>query len=114
MEICNDRTLLKQIVTALLDNAYKFSNGGVVSLSYVVADSFYRIYVKDEGVGIPLQYQSLVFNKFYQYHPDDKVVYGGSGMGLAIAKGITVLLGGVINVRSVVGKGSVFWVTFPR
>ena len=114
LEICSDRTLLKQIVTALLDNAYKFSNGGVVSLSYVVADSFYRIYVKDEGVGIPLQYQSLVFNKFYQYHPDDKVVYGGSGMGLAIAKGITVLLGGVINVRSVVGKGSVFWVTFPR
>nr|MBP8791185.1 HAMP domain-containing histidine kinase [Breznakibacter sp.] len=114
LEICSDRSLLKKIITVLLDNAYKFSNGGVVTLSYVVADSFYRIYVKDAGVGIPLQYQKLIFNKFYQYQPNDKVVYGGSGLGLALAKGIAVLLGGVINVRSVVGKGSVFCVTFPR
>lgn len=114
LEICSDRSLLKKIITVLLDNAYKFSNGGAVTLSYVVADSFYRIYVKDAGVGIPLQYQKLIFNKFYQYQPNDKVVYGGSGLGLALAKGIAVLLGGVINVRSVVGKGSVFCVTFPR
>lgn len=114
LEILSDRSLLKKIITVVLDNAFKYSNGGVVTLSYVFAHSFYRIYIKDAGVGIPAKYQQLIFNKFYQYHPDDKVVYGGSGMGLAIAKGITVLLGGVINVRSVVGKGSVFWVTFPR
>lgn len=112
--INTDRGLLKKIITVLLDNAFKFSRGGMVVLSCVVGDSFVRVYVKDSGVGIPLQYQKMIFNKFFQYQPDHRVLYGGSGMGLAIAKGIAELLNAVINVRSVVGKGSVFYVTVPR
>ncbi len=109
-----DRLLLEKIINALLDNAYKFSHKGAVTLCCTLGDSFFRIYVKDTGVGIPLQYRDLIFNKFYKVQTDKSVIYGGSGMGLSIAKGITVLLGGAINVYSVVGKGSVFSVTIPH
>ncbi len=112
-EIYSDKLLLVKIINVLLDNAYKFSHEGAVILSCVCCDSFLRIYVKDTGVGIPLQYRKLIFNKFYKYQPDKNHVYGGSGMGLSMAKGIADLLGGRIKIYSVAGKGSVFTLTIP-
>jgi len=69
--------------------------------------------IKDSGIGINVEHQSSIFNRFTQEVKDLNSLSGGLGLGLAIAKENTILLGGTIEVKSEKGKGSTFTVKIP-
>jgi signal transduction histidine kinase len=103
----------QQIWINLLDNAVKFSYpGGRVGVSLVNANNGVRFDIQDDGAGMDEQTKARIFDKFYQGNAARKIA--GNGLGLAIAKQITDLCGGIIEVRSELGKGSTFTVFLPN
>ena len=116
-----DRSKICQIVTNLLSNAIKFTpEGGRVRVSLrLIDDSFVEISVEDTGIGIPLQEQEFIFEKFRQGTSDPsgrdhtKREYEGTGLGLSIVRELSRLLGGDVTLRSEFGKGSLFVVRLP-
>ena len=116
-----DRGKICQIVTNLLSNAIKFTpEGGRVRVSLRLIDgSFVEISVEDTGIGIPLQEQEYIFEKFRQGTSDPsgrdhtKREYEGTGLGLSIVRELSRLLGGDVTLRSEFGKGSLFVVRLP-
>jgi PAS domain S-box-containing protein len=104
---------LKQIITNLLSNAIKFTEKGSIELGVEQSGSRLRIYVKDSGIGISEEKQSIIFDRFMQGHDSKAKLYGGTGLGLAISKNLTELLGGEIGVISSPGSGAEFWITLP-
>ncbi len=116
-----DRGKICQIVTNLLSNAIKFTpEGGRVRVSLrLIDDSFVEISVEDTGIGIPLQEQEFIFEKFRQGTSDPsgrdhtKREYEGTGLGLSIVRELSRLLGGDVTLRSEFGKGSLFVVRLP-
>ncbi|MCH2210937.1 MAG: HAMP domain-containing histidine kinase [Fuerstiella sp.] len=135
-----DAGKVRQILTNLLSNAIKFtpeggrvrvssrqlkgkasanSTGSDQSSNIIVTDDLVEIAVEDTGIGIPMQQQEDVFEKFRQGatlpgQPDhSKREYEGTGLGLSIVRELTRLLGGDVSLESEFGKGSVFTVTIP-
>jgi len=110
-----DRSKLRQVLFNLLSNAVKFSpEGGRVNLQLQrVSDERVRIEVSDEGPGIAPEHQSMIFEKFRQIDGSATREHAGAGLGLAIAKELTQLLGGDLGVHSELGAGSTFWVELP-
>lgn len=113
-----DPVRIKQILTNLVSNAVKFTDKGEVVISVEVmhkADKAIRIRlsVKDTGIGIPLEKQAKIFESFTQADGSVTRKYGGTGLGLTICRQLTELMGGKIDVESVPGKGSTFWVELP-
>lgn len=98
----------------LLDNAIKFSplEGGEVWVSARAANNQVRIAVRDNGVGIPAEEQSRVFDRFYQVNRD-YYEQQGVGLGLSIAQIIIELHHGTIEVESTSGQGSTFTIVLP-
>jgi len=72
-----------------------------------------RLSVEDTGIGIPPERLSAIFEAFTQADSSTTRRYGGTGLGLTICKRLAELMGGRIDVRSEVGKGSTFWVDLP-
>ena len=103
-----DRT--QQVLIALLDNAFKYSNeGGTVTLSVSVTGDVIRVTVRDTGIGISPEDLPHVFDRFYKA---DKSHGGkGTGLGLAIAYEIMKQLGEDMKVESIQGLGSAFTFT---
>ena len=98
----------------LLDNAIKFSReGGKVVVEAARKNGDVEVCVSDTGVGIPRYKLSRVFDRFYQVDPGLTRRYGGTGMGLAVAREIVEGYGGGIRVESEEGKGSRFCFTLP-
>jgi signal transduction histidine kinase len=119
VDIPDDLTILADVgafgdvLTNLLTNAAKFSPPGRrIIVSATVADGAVDMSVSDEGRGIPLEEQELIFDPFYQ-SPSNKGSQRGTGIGLTIAKRFTEMQGGEIAVVSEPGLGSTFWVTMP-
>ena len=105
-----DRDKLRQILSALLDNAVKFSPyGGRVTVAARRADDVVDVIVEDEGVGIPRSEQERIFRKFYRGGDASS----GTGLGLFIAQGLVLAMGGHITVHSEEGKGSQFKFDLP-
>jgi len=118
--IQQDSGKLQQILYNLLSNAVKFtpSGGRIHVAAYPVDHRMFDIVVSDTGIGIPLEDQERVFEKFRQGSPpsgDDalKREYEGTGLGLSIVKELCKLLGGEILLDSEFGKGSTFTVRLP-
>ena len=108
---------LQQIVDQLLTNAVKFTRSHDsteihVTLSATATADELRISVRDEGIGIPEQVQSQIFDIFFQ-HNREYLEQQGAGMGLAIVDGLINLHGGYVEVESVEGEGSTFTAVFP-
>lgn len=100
------------VLTNLISNALRYTeSGGFIKLSAGQAGSQVHISVRDNGAGIPYEYQSRIFDKFVQVKT--KKTLGGSGLGLAICKEIVRAHGGTIWVDSQPGKGSTFTFTVP-
>ena len=116
-----DRSKICQILTNLLSNAIKFTpEGGRVRLTSRQIDAdFLEFSVEDTGIGIPLQEQEHIFEKFRQGstvpggRDHVKREYEGTGLGLSIVRELARLLGGDVSLRSEFGKGSLFIVRLP-
>lgn len=110
--VFSDRVRVKQILTNLLTNAYKFTEKEFIEIGYIETKSHQiQLYVKDSGIGIEKKHLNVVFDRFRKLNDDKRKIYGGTGLGLAISKRLVELLGGQIWVTSEIGKGSVFYFT---
>jgi len=107
-----DPLRLRQILYNLVGNAFKFTSAGTVSLKVVVSDSKLRFEVSDTGRGIAEADLPYLFKPFYQALNHEQSTEG-VGLGLYITDKIVRLLGGRIDVSSVLGQGSKFWVDLP-
>jgi signal transduction histidine kinase/CheY-like chemotaxis protein len=113
-EISADAARLKQILYNLLSNAVKFTpEGGTVSATAHVTDTVAQIAVRDNGVGIRPDDQSLVFEEFRQVDAGITRQHEGTGLGLALVRSLVELHGGTISLQSAPGEGSCFTVTLP-
>lgn len=113
IEIQTDGTRIKQIFCNLLNNAIKFTKEGEIEFGYKTKTNFIEFYVKDHGIGIAQQDQSLIFERFMQAKATNGALNGGNGLGLSISKALVEKLGGSIRVDSEPGIGSCFVFTIP-
>jgi len=117
IHIKTDRFKLGQILMNLLKNALKFTQEGSIEYGYVTEiqqnTHFVKFFVKDTGIGISKKAQEIIFNIFRQADDSHTRRYGGTGIGLTVAKKLTELLGGRIWVDSKEGAGSTFYFTIP-
>jgi PAS domain S-box-containing protein len=106
---------ITQVLTNLISNAIKYSpEGSSINISTeLAAGNKLRISVTDEGIGIPEELQSLLFNKFQQIDSSDTRPKEGTGLGLALCKAVVEEHRGVIGVHSRPGAGSTFWFELP-
>ena len=104
---------MKQIFINLISNAFKFIEAGKIECGCEFENNNYVFYVADSGIGIPLDKQNLIFDRFYQLHHPTVKNIGGTGLGLPIVKGLVTLLGGKIWLESEVDKGSCLFFTLP-
>jgi signal transduction histidine kinase len=110
----SDAKQITQAASNLLENAISYTNAGSVIVSYEKVDDFLKVFVKDTGVGIDLEDQTKIFEKFVRGRRATHERPGGSGLGLYIAKKIVEANGGKMKLEeSEVGKGSTFSFTVP-
>jgi signal transduction histidine kinase len=109
----SDRRKIVKILSSFLSNAYKFTVRGEVVATMELRDDRIVYRVRDTGIGIPHGAQKLVFDEFRQVDGSERRRYGGSGLGLALARQLARALGGDIALESVEGEGSTFSVELP-
>jgi len=108
-----DRTRLKQVLLNLLSNAVKYNRvQGTVGIACVVDGDSVQIRISDSGPGLTPEQQGRLFVAFERLSADQSGVEG-TGIGLALSKRLTELMGGQIGVESAPGQGSTFWVRMP-
>ncbi len=110
--INTDEFRLNQVLSNLLNNAFKFTEAGkiIFGCNQVAVDEL-MFYVKDSGIGMPANMQELVFERFHKIENSKNQFYRGAGLGLAISKNLVELLGGNIFCESEEGKGTIFYFT---
>lgn len=107
--ILADPKTLEKAVTAILDNAIKFSpDGGEVRVQVTSDEGQILISIQDHGVGIPPDALPRIFDRFYHLDEVDGHLFRGVGLGLSIARHVVEGLDGTIEVDSQVGQGSTF------
>uniref|UniRef100_UPI0024588CEE sensor histidine kinase n=1 Tax=Bacteroides fragilis TaxID=817 RepID=UPI0024588CEE len=105
-----DSGYLNQVVTNFMSNAIKFTHRGTITVGYRIdARQQLEMFVEDTGIGISIENQEAVFDRFMKV---DSFVQG-TGLGLPLCKSIIEKMGGHIGVISELGKGSRFWFTLP-
>jgi cell cycle sensor histidine kinase DivJ len=113
-DVVADRRAIQQILINLANNAIKFTGeGGVVAIDAACDGRNLAITVSDTGIGIPVDKLALVGMPFMQVQNDYARRYEGTGLGLALVKGLVALHGGTFVVESEEGVGTVITVTVP-
>jgi signal transduction histidine kinase len=114
LRICGDELRLRQMFLNLIANAIKYTpEDGSLELVMMREGPMARIDLTDTGIGIPVEAQPYIFDRFYRVDKARNRMDGGSGLGLSIVKSIAVAHGGTIDVHSSPGKGSTFSVRLP-
>lgn len=117
-QVLSDPFRIKQILSNLINNAYKFTDSGEIKASITlkkkIEDSCILIFsIKDTGIGISQLKQKEIFEEFSQEHGEIEKKYGGTGLGLAITKRLAKLLDGTVELTSEPGVGSEFIIKIP-
>ncbi len=110
-----DSYRLRQVITNLVSNALKFTEQGGVTVrcTHLLHLNMVRIAVQDTGIGISPAALGFIFEAFRQADGSTTRRFGGTGLGLTIAKKLVELQGGEIAVESIIGQGSTFSLTLP-
>ena len=105
----SDKNRLRQVISNFVNNAFKFTPSGRITVGYMLRDGEVEISVTDTGVGIEKEKQKQIFDRFVKLNS----FAHGTGLGLSICKSIVEQIGGHIGVNSEFGNGSRFWFTHP-
>jgi signal transduction histidine kinase len=108
-----DPVRFEQIMRNLLSNAVKFTEKGLIEISCKKVKEFYIFSVKDSGIGIHIEHQKAIFDRFMKIDNSKQHLYRGTGIGLFLSKQLVEMFGGEIWVESEIGKGSTFYFTIP-
>ncbi|HEX5692595.1 MAG TPA: ATP-binding protein, partial [Roseiflexaceae bacterium] len=108
-----DAMRARQVLLNLVSNACKFTDRGEIGLGARVHGEVLLVWVRDTGIGIPLDDQSRIFGEFEQVGGADGGRRGGTGLGLAVCRWLIQLHGGKMWLKSMPGKGSTFLFTLP-
>lgn len=106
-----DKTFLYRITQNLLSNAVKYTATGKVLLTVRARGDIVNIEVRDTGIGISYEQQGLIFSDFYRTH---QTTEHGVGLGLGVVRRLSQQINCKIQVASVLGKGSCFWLSLPK
>jgi len=109
-----DLPRLEQAVRRLVDNAIRYSPPGNVEIDVALSDNHVVISVRDRGIGIPADQKSRIFELFFRAHAGTPHDIGGLGIGLFLAREITIRHGGAMWFESEEGRGSTFYMRLPR
>jgi signal transduction histidine kinase len=119
--VSGDAVRIRQVLTNLLSNAFKFTEQGGVTLEVQWLETFpragepnamlLRFAVSDTGIGISQDNQQRLFSAFSQAEHSTARRFGGTGLGLSICRQLAELMGGEVGVHSEPGQGSTFWFT---
>ncbi|MDY0103949.1 MAG: PAS domain S-box protein [Lentimicrobium sp.] len=111
--ILTDREKVYSVLTNLIKNAIKFTHEGFINIGCIRKDNFLEFTVKDSGVGVDIEKQKIIFERFRQGSELPTRNYEGAGLGLSISKAFVEMLGGRIWIKSSKGSGSEFTFTIP-
>jgi signal transduction histidine kinase len=112
--VFHDITRVRQVAINLVGNSIKFTRGGTITLRARADADTFELVVEDTGIGIPEAKLDAIFEPFTQVDNSTTRRYEGTGLGLAVCRKLVGLMGGDIDVRSELGKGSRFTVRLPR
>jgi signal transduction histidine kinase len=113
LPIRGDRRKLTRLLGTVVSNAYKFTSSGTVTAGAEIQGSRIFFRVSDTGEGIPVEARRIIFDEFRQADGSDTRRYGGSGLGLTLARQLAKIMGGDIDVDSTPGSGSTFTIDLP-
>ncbi|MEH7387021.1 ATP-binding protein [Bacillus sp. JJ1521] len=112
--VLGDKDKISQVFNNLISNAIKYSpDGGNIFVTVYEEETYLKVEIKDEGLGIPEDALDQLFTKFFRVDNTDRRKIGGTGLGLAIVKEIVKGHNGEVSVQSVYKEGSAFTVSFP-
>jgi len=109
----SDPLRLQQVLINLTDNAFKFTEKGLIEIGVNIKNNNAEFYVKDTGIGLTEEKMKIIFNRFSKVEDSKRKLYRGSGLGLAISKNLVELLDSELKVDSEKDKGSVFYFYLP-
>ncbi|MDQ3266694.1 MAG: ATP-binding protein [Myxococcota bacterium] len=114
VQVLGDRERISQVLQNLIENALKYSPlESTVRVRVTVGDGQARIWVQDQGIGIPVSDQERVFERFYRAKNSSARNFGGLGLGLFICRSVLELHHGSLQVTSEEGSGSTFMAQLP-
>ena len=122
LELCGEvasingiKQLLQEIIYNLCDNAIKYNHkNGLVSVEVKDIGNFAVVSVSDTGIGIPIEHQNRIFERFYRVDKSHSKEIGGTGLGLSIVKHAAKLHNADIELHSIVNKGTEITIKFPK
>lgn len=115
--VLGDQGRVRQILNNLVNNAIKFTNKGHVLIQIELieetanTEALLKFSVRDTGIGVPMEIQDIIFDRFRQADSTTTRKFGGTGLGLAICKKLAVFMDGEVGVESNDDIGSTFWFT---
>ncbi len=108
-----DPKLIRHVLINLLSNAMKYSSlDSTITVSVVFEEDTVEINITDEGIGIPVNEQEHLFERFFRARNAENIQ--GTGIGLHIVKQYTELMGGEVSFKSIENKGTTFTMRFPN
>lgn len=111
--IKSDQIKIQQILFNLINNSIKFTEKGSIILTISIINNYINFSVKDTGIGITSENQNKLFEPFTQADNSTTREYGGSGLGLSICRHLVDLLGGIIELHSTYGLGTIISFSLP-
>ena len=111
--IYTDQIRIQQVLSNLLDNAFKYTEGGSIDFGYSVMENTIQFFVKDTGIGLENEQKEYIFERFRKAENIKSKLYGGAGLGLAICKKLISIMDGKIWLETKPGIGTTFFFTVP-